>query len=272
MKFLFAILLFFPMISWAQSEADVWIDFNNGSGEYVAKYLLADSVILRKSSDKASTAVAVLRIGEKLEVLDRAQFETIKGISSHWYKVKTMNYKGWIWGGFIAKHAFGSEADPSIKFVAGCDWVEKSPEGHDIFKYQIRAFRNQEQLAKISINAFGNKHLYDVKSLGSKGRCGCTTGDIIVFWSGNQFYHVANLLGTADAWASSSTQFIYPTDMEGIPGQVIQFSNEYLDMQEEGNNQIQTKRRLTKKYFIWKHHQLVPAEKDKEVKYVSVNY
>ncbi|MEL6626742.1 MAG: SH3 domain-containing protein [Bacteroidota bacterium] len=264
------LLLFIPVCLSAQDKLDVRIltaDECIDSYDVPKAYMLADEVNVRSCPNTSCTAVAVMRIGQSMKPLERStEIDTVNGVKSHWYKIESGKIKGWIFGGFIAQHAFGSQTDPSVKFVFGIEKIVEE-EVRKVPVYQIRAFRGQTQLDKISVRSFswsmGAAHslgaqgldLHDIISLHVPcvGGCGCSTGDILVFWNGTRFSDVHQLVGIADAWASEGSSFVFPTDMEGEKDMVIKEDRIFLEEAEVGGY----KRKMVRTFYRWNGQKLV---------------
>lgn len=254
-------------------------------------YLLANDVVLRSEADKKSQAVDKLKIGTSFQLLKKSKSTlTIKNIKSNWYQIKTASKTGWIWGGFIAQYAFGSQNNGSVKFVAGLDKIIKNEDDTWQAYYQIRAFRNGEQIAKISLKSpgwefdnisnIGNqglKNIDDILALSipcSSESCGCTVGTSYIFWHNNTFYHVGDALGLVDADYSSDESFIFPSDMQGKPNVIIKEYSGIDDkmMKTTGNNNETIYRQVTQQEFEWNGTKLVAKTKKKQVKSYKVSY
>lgn len=94
-KLLLILFLLFSNYNNAQDCEYLGIDkeFENGD----IAYLFGDNVRLRIAPTSESEIVAVLKIGKRLEVLEKSNVKTtFKGIESPWYKVKYKNEVGYI--------------------------------------------------------------------------------------------------------------------------------------------------------------------------------
>ena len=238
-------------------------------------YLLADQVSLRACPSTDCELLGVLPIGSKMTLLEQSDSSlTIQGIRSHWYKVEAGKKTGWLWGGFIAYQAFGSVADPEVKFVGGYEKVIPVGQEDGGTYYQIRAFRDGKQLDKIVLKSFA-RGFSGLINLGSKGLprlddilqlhvpcvggCGCLTGEMVVFWANGQFHHVINLTGTADAEYSEYVDFVYPADMEGEKGVIMKKSSKVGESKEDEEGNRKDYRNFTIEYLIWDGKKLVPS-------------
>ncbi len=206
-------------------------------------YVLFDDAPLRTRPEREAGLVRLLKSGERVQVLEDTQDTlSIHGVMSHWYRIAVRGTEGWTWGGNLAQRCFGSHADPSIKFVSGIDHVTRSDTGRIDYSYRIVALRSGKEIDRITVRSFawGFEEVTDHGDLGVKGvddvitlsvpcvgGCGCTTGQVVVFWSAGHFHHVADLMGSPDGAYSENVRFIYPADMEGEADVVLRVTSTY---------------------------------------------
>jgi hypothetical protein len=270
------ISIFLALTSFGQRGADIMFATQDAyvfPEEVPFGYLLADEVSLRSCPSDTCGLQAILRIGSRLSILEQSDtIITLSGIRSYWYKVKTENRSGWLWGGFIAQQSFGSHVNPEIKFVSGYEEERMDNKMRRPAKYyQIRAFKANEQLDKIVVRSFawdfgevkhiGNKGLNNVDDIFEihvpcTGGCGCSTGEIYVFWNGHKFYHVADVIGMADGEYSEYENFVFPSDMEGIPGIIIKQSGRMMESEME--------REVIREFYEWTGAELQMSKKKPE--------
>ena len=247
-------------------------------------YVMGSDVALRATPAMQGGLVATLSVGTKVSLEERGADTLVHhGIGSTWFRVKTATQEGWVWGGNIAQCSFGSMADPTVKFVGGIDHIVR-PNGVDRidFSYRIVALRDGKELDRLVVRSFswgfgiaqnlGNRGLKSVDDVITLhvpcvGGCGCSTGDVVVFWSGGKFHHVTDLTGSPDGAYSSGSTFLYPADMEGSPGTVIKVTNTYdeapLQAMEYGNPKELT-RIVIREFLAWNGQQLVPSGRPTE--------
>lgn len=282
MKTTLVFLLFLPIIGFSQTKVDlnhstITDYFDKEEASY--SYMLANDVNLRSKPNSKSKQIEILKIGQRILVINKSEnIDSIRGMKSHWYQITTDKHSGWVWGGFIANGAFGSQTNTSIKFVYGLEKIELM-NGWKQKIYQIRAFIDTVELDKVSFTSNSSYFNY-VKSIGNKGLglddvisisipceggCGCTGGELIVFWNGKQFSDVESLLGIGDAWASESVDFTYPTDLEGVKNRIIKTSFLFIDSVEEDK----VKRKKITEHYIWTGNRLV---KDRSFKTQTKTY
>ncbi|MBL7964663.1 MAG: hypothetical protein JNM31_12570 [Flavobacteriales bacterium] len=246
-------------------------------------YVLGNDVALRAMPNVQGGLVSTLSAGSNVWLEERgADTLVVHGIGSTWYRVTTGKHEGWVWGGHIAQCAFGSTTDPTVKFVGGIDHITLPDTGLTDFFYRLVALRNDKELDRLVVRSFawgfgmvqnlgnrGLKNVDDVITLEVPcvGGCGCTTGDVVVFWSGGKFHHVADLMGSPDGAYSSGSSFLYPADMEGVPGALIKVTSTYDDAPEETleeTNPKEIKRIVIREFLAWNGLQLVPSGRPTE--------
>ncbi len=239
-------------------------------------YTLGHNVSLRKGPSIHSSLVDTLPIGTRLKIYEQSEIIEVKqGISSHWYRVKTDDKTGWIWGGLIAKQAFRSKKDRDVVFLCGFEkYIPYSNENsRGGAYYQIRAVKGGVEKEKIIVKSFawdfaevsnigagGLSNVDDIITLRvpCRGGCGCSTGEIVVFWSKGKLHKVADLIGTPDGEYSEGSYLVFPNDMEGVSGQVIKVSSLAGDEDEEGEG---LERLVIKEYYIWNGKKLLKLDK-----------
>lgn len=281
---LFALLLLTPAASFAQDyfEVNHYVgDYPDVPQEQGYRYLLADKVTMRNGPGTDSPTLASLPIGAKVVLLERSPQQTVVNeLKSAWYKVDYNGKRGWVWGGLIATYAAGSQTNSDIKFlggISGYKWNADSTWRQ--LHYQIRAVKDGQQLDKIEVPSFG-RGFQQLSNIGKRGMnevddilllhvpcdggCGCSTGDIVIFWANGSFHHVEDLIGTADADYSDWVSYIYPSDMEGIPNTIIRRFASYDDATDEEYEQGILKRFVEDSFWQWNGVELVETARPRE--------
>jgi len=229
-------------------------------------YLLADRVYLRKCGSTDCKKIGVLPIGTSFTVLEKNNNpQVINGLKSNWYRIKTKDNHGWLWGGFIAERSFGSDTNADIKFVFGRARTEKDSTGAMKEFYQLRAFKHNTQLGKIvfessnidaaSVKNIGNKGVYNLEdiitiSLPADASNNCKTTEMYIFWNNRKFTHVGNLTNIADTTNSLEETLVFPSDMEGKKGLIIKKSSK-VDAQYLAENPAKVRRNVTTTMYKW---------------------
>lgn len=248
-------------------------------------YVLRDRVPLRSAPRTASAVVMQLAAGTRVYLDSLVAGETleVEGVRSNWYQVLAGEHRGYLWGGAIAQQSFGSTADPSVKFVAGMERYQSTEEGLLDIAYRVVAVKAGKELDRIIVPSFawgfdevrnlGNSGLRSVDDMialhvSCVGGCGCTAGDVLVFWSGGHFHHVADLTGPPDGVYSEGTSFIFPADMEGVADTIIRVTDYVVDetprtTEEGGGEGHLLTRGIRRERLVWNGSTLVvvgPAE------------
>ena len=204
--------------------------------ELTYEYLLAHKVFLREKPSVRSKKVTLLDIGTKMVLWEKSLYaKEIDGIKSHWYRVTTGNETGWVWGGMIAQKSFGSIADNQVKFVYGYESSAQNASGVTETKYQLRAFKNGQQLDKmvldslsatpVNIQNHGSLGLFNVEDVITvdlaDAESGYQVGKSYIFWNNGRFIKVADLVDYADASYLKTESFVFPSDMQGIKSTIL---------------------------------------------------
>ncbi|MCB0770391.1 MAG: SH3 domain-containing protein [Flavobacteriales bacterium] len=276
MRILSILLLMLPTSLFAQDEASV---HHTPRSNYLfpeeadPAYILRSDVTMRDGPSKDAAVIGSLNVGDRVTIeLADTKEEVINGITSSWYKVAVDKRTGWVWGGHIAQRTFGSHADPAVKFLGGIDAVTYSDTSGSAFIYRLVALREGKEIDRFAVRSFahGFDEVMNRGNLGLRtvddifflrvpcvGGCGCTTGEVVVFWSDNKFHHVADLMGSPDGDFSTNTSFIFPADMEGLPETVIRWTNDHKDLDENEESDNSILRISTRDYLRWNGTALV---------------
>jgi hypothetical protein len=276
MRALLLLLLVLPTSLFAQEQATV---HHTPRSNYIfpeeadPAYILRSNVTMRDGPSKDAALIGSLNAGDRVTIeLADTKEEVINGITSSWYKVATDTRTGWVWGGHIAQRAFGSYADPAVKFLGGIDEVSYSDTSGTAFIYRLVALREGKEIDRFAVRSFahGFDEVMNRGNLGLRtvddifflrvpcvGGCGCTTGEVVLFWSDSKFHHVADLMGSPDGEFSTNTSFIFPADMEGLPETVIRWTSDYKDHEESEGDDNSIQRISTRDYLRWDGKALV---------------
>lgn len=200
------------------------------------EYLLAHKVFLREKPSVRSKKLTLLDIGTKMVLWEKSLYaKEIDGIKSHWYRVTTGDQTGWVWGGMIAQKSFGSIADNQVKFVYGYESSTKNEAGVTETTYQLRAFKNGQQLDKMVLDSLaaipvhienhGSLGLFNVEDvitvdLADKDT-GYQVGKSYLFWNNGRFKKVADLIDYADTNYLKTEHFVFPSDMQGVKSTIL---------------------------------------------------
>lgn len=269
-------------------------------------YILGNNVALREAPSRSGKVVTTLNAGTTV-FIEEGTTDTMvmNGVGSHWYRVTTGDRQGWTWGGDIAQVAFGSTADATVKFVGGIDHITPSDTGTYDHSYRLVALKDGKEIDRIVVRSFawgfemvsnlGDRGLHAVDDIIALnvpcvGGCGCTTGDVLVFWSGGRFHHAADLMGSPDGEFSTNVSFIFPADMEGLPELIVREELSYdetptEDIEEtesefevegvsedqplddaDDTDQDHITRIITRTYLSWNGQTLVPSGRAAEMR------
>jgi|GEM_PF-1004099 len=281
------LLLFTPSLSTAQDELDVW--FTPASRclfpeESAPVHVLVAVAVMRAAPTDTAHMVDELPLGTAVMVLETGgDTITLNGIRSTWYRVQAKGKLGWLWGGLLAQDATGSHADATVKFIGGLDHVSLEGDTSGVkYHYRLRALQNGKEVATTTLPSFAWKFgaLIGLGSMGLSttddvllldvpcvGGCGCTTGNVVVFWSGGQFHHVADMMGSPDGVYSTNQTLVFPSDMAGLPGIIQRITSSYDDSEQAGGEQLASdgdkpakpllRRIMTTEFLRWDGVQLI---------------
>ena len=242
--------------------------------EYPTHYLLGDQVAMRKIPHNLGDLIAILSIGEKLNIKQRSDStETINGLTAHWYKVNAKQLEGWIWGGYIAQFATRSNTQFNTLILGGLHHSDKDASYfNNQQSYRLRAVKNQKLIDEIVVSSFahGYDHIAEFGNLGVPeidliftlhvpcvGGCGCSTGDSYVFWNGKKFFHPMDGVGMADADYSENKRYIFPKSLEGKKDLIICEETYPVEVGNGENQKLY--REIKKTYYKWNGNQLILA-------------
>jgi len=256
------------------------------------EYLLAHKVFLREKPSVRSKKVTLLDIGTKMVLWEKSLYaKEIDGIKSHWYRVTTGDQTGWVWGGMIAQKSFGSIADNQVKFVYGYESSAKNASGVTETTYQLRAFKNGQQLDKMVLDSLaaipvpvhienhGSLGLFNVEDvitvdLADKDT-GYQVGKSYVFWNNGRFKKVADLIDYADTNYLKTEHFVFPSDMQGVKSTILLKTTITKNIKSLNDALAQDNVEFITTPYVWNGSKLIKKEEVREIKddaVVSTNF
>ncbi len=309
MRFFLLLLILMPLAAHAQDPAFV---YHTPRTQYLfpeeatRSYILDNNVALRETPSRSGQVLTTLNAGTPV-FIEEGSTDTliVNGVGSHWYRVTAGERQGWTWGGNIAQVAFGSRADATVKFVGGIDHITPSDTGTYDYSYRLIALKEGKEIDRIVVRSFawgfemvtdlGDRGLHAVDDIIAMnvpcvGGCGCTTGEVLVFWSGGRFHHAADLMGSPDGEFSTNVSFIFPADMEGLTEVIIREELSYdetpiedieeteseVEVEEVSDDQTNEEaydtdqgyitRIITRSYLSWNGQALVPSGRAAETR------
>ncbi|MEP2058829.1 MAG: SH3 domain-containing protein [Maribacter litoralis] len=254
------------------------------------EYLLAHKVFLREKPSVRSKKVTLLDIGTKMVLWEKSLYaKEIDGIKSYWYRVTTGDQTGWVWGGMIAQKSFGSIADNQVKFVYGYESSAKNASGVTETTYQLRAFKNGQQLDKmvldrlaaipVHIENHGSLGLFNVEDvitvdLADKDT-GYQVGKSYLFWNNGRFKKVADLIDYADTNYLKTEHFVFPSDMQGVKSTILLKTTITKNIKSLNDALAQDNVEFITTPYVWNGSKLIKKEEAREIRddaVVSTNF
>ncbi|MDC8006075.1 SH3 domain-containing protein [Aureisphaera galaxeae] len=265
MKKLVFILCCISGLSFGQEAKYLSQSFEFKSGE--TAYLFGDQVKLREAPNTASEVLALLGIGEAIEILEKTDSHmTYEGMKSPWYKVKYKEKVGFVLGGLISmdKATYRDQT-----------YLVALKEDKGTFYLKTRVMGKEEGYIEnvsalythaFSIKAYGNRGLQDLEGIFLVNyiseSCGVDGGGIYLFHTGNSLLEAIRFSRVADAdlyWFIE--EYIFPFDESGK-------RNKILYKREEGSTlEYETEWKETKiiqRLLEWKDNQVLPKIDFKE--------
>lgn len=232
-------------------------EFENGE----IAFIFGDDVKLRDQSNTESNVLTLLKIGDKIEVLEKSDNKMLfEGLDSPWYKVKFQDKIGYVLGGLIS-------AD-KVSYKNFTYLVSFKREG-DITFLKTRILDSKkgyiENISQLnshtfSISAHGNKGLDDVLGIFEVDymaeACGIDGGGIYLFFNGKDLLKAIDFSQVGDAgeyWYFE--EYIFPSDENGISGKIL-YKREVGETREHETEWVETK--LTQRMLEWKNNQVLP--------------
>ena len=248
--------------------------------ELTYEYLLAHKVFLREKPSVRSKKVTLLNIGTKMVLREKSLYsKEIDGIKSHWYRVTTGDQTGWVWGGMIAQKSFGSIADNQVKFVYGYESSTTNEAGITEVKYQLRAFKNGQQLDKMVLDSLSAipAHIENHGSLGlfnvedvitvdlADADTGYQVGKSYVFWNNGRFKKVASLIDYADSNYLKTESFVFPSDMQGVKSTILLKTTITKNIKSLDDALPQNNVEFITPPYIWNGSKLIKKQENREI-------
>lgn len=258
--------------------------------ELTYEYLLAHKVFLREKPSVRSKKVTLLDIGTKMVLWEKSLYaKEIDGIKSHWYRVTTGDQTGWVWGGMIAQKSFGSIADSQVKFVYGYESSAKNEAGATETTYQLRAFKNGQQLDKMVLDSLaaipvhienhGSLGLFNVEDVITVDLADKDTdyqvGKSYLFWNNGRFKKVADLIDYADTNYLKTEHFVFPSDMQGVKSTILLKTTITKNIKSLDDALAQDNVEFITTPYVWNGSKLIKKEEAREIRddaVVSTNF
>jgi len=259
MKKILFILLVTANIAFGQNTIYHGPNIDLRSGEQYAMF--GDDVKFRASPDVKSEVLELLKIGTKVEVVEKT-VETFlyNGIESHFYKVKNNGKTGYILGGLISLEQKES-ADTRYLFAYKMEDAN--------YSLLVRVLSKNNSYRELTA-ALGNPGI-DIHLLDSKGvegvesmlyvnnraeACGVYGGEIYFFQTKDGLKKAFTTEIYSDAgvfWVSE--KLIFPNDDDGVAGKIV-YEIEQGEYGDEATNEVHVSK--TSRELRWENGEILP--------------
>jgi hypothetical protein len=206
-------------------------------------YVFSDKVNLRETPSVSGKLVKQLKIGEAFTIKSRSdQTYEVSGYKDYWYEVVGQNFKGYLWGGLIAKVALKAnlDADSEAELIL----VGLNGQGSASLNKlaEARVIDNDMVASKLSFNPIetADDHMFTYALSGEflpdkgfvpfikllrlnfeYGACDYLNGDILLALKGKQLVYVLKAISSGNEEGSTSFKYIFPNDKAGKQNQLI---------------------------------------------------
>ncbi|NQY29451.1 MAG: SH3 domain-containing protein [Flavobacteriaceae bacterium] len=268
-KLLLILFISFSNFIYAQDCEYLGIDkeFENGD----IAYLFGDNVRLRKAPSFEAEALAILKIGNCLEVLEKSNVKTtFKGIESPWYKVKYKNEVGYILGGLISLTRVKNN---NLSCFIGLEKMDNKlyiltrvlSDAKTTYFENRSAFLGDNN--GFCLKLFDNKGLQEISNIiyinyiPESG--GANSGGYYLFFDTKKLHKVIELTSGNDIGIWESEQLYFPNDSLGVKGKIIYIieEGEFSDSETEESEPDWEKSSKIKLKLKWVDNKLTPNPK-----------
>lgn len=202
--------------------------------------IFSDNVNVRQAPSLTSSVLAVLPIGQPVQVLafDTTRL-TINGRTACWHQVSWSNTakkqeQGWVWGGYLSLAGGGCKEEPM--FLIGCTEVKKIPGSRKVeYVHEVKAVKDFKLINKIKLPevSVGEAQVYGIRIQTSRGlpnvlhvlqfywssaTCGGLQQDFFALWTQDQQFQVlppVKSMGEAGFYTQIE-KYIFPDEIEDL--------------------------------------------------------
>ena len=226
-KLLLTLILTFWDFTYAQQCEYLGIDKEFKNNDIV--YLFGDNVRLRAEPSSESETIRLLKIGQKIEIIERTNFSSnFNGITSPWYKVKYEKEIGYILGGLIS-------LTQKRKNKLAC-YVSLQKKEDKLYILTIVIVDSKELYFENKSEFLGDNYGFCIKLFDNKGlegisniifvnylpeSCGANSGGYYLFFDNKKLHKVIDLTSSRDIGIWESEELHFPKDSLGIKNEII---------------------------------------------------
>ncbi|WP_053990626.1 SH3 domain-containing protein [Mangrovimonas sp. TPBH4] len=253
------VLLCISTLAFRQNTKFLSKDYQFENGDIA--YMFGDDVKLRSQPNTESEVLALLKIGESIEIIEKTEETMIfEGIEWPWYKIKFQDHAGYVLGGLIA---LDKATYNNLTYLISLKEEERSLYAKTRLAEEGKPYLETSVLLStdtFAIKAFGNRGLENTQSIFLidylAEACGVDGGGIYLFYDGNALIEGFEYTEVSDAgvyWYVE--EYIFPTDENGHNNRLKyrRTVGEYKD-----ETTYWTESTTTTRLLEWKNNQLVP--------------
>jgi len=255
--YLFLIIPFFINAQNKGAYIDTWGHLHYGTNKNNQEvYTFGNNVKLRSESNTKSEVLELIKIGEKVLILDgtyNAHTYEYNGIDWSWFKVKYKNKTGYVIGGLLSQE---TQKTKNYTYVTSFSKINET------YKLLVRVISNNKKYVENSIKFYkndfymevsDNKGIQNIEDMVILGITNRYTNDRIkhyFFNNGKSLEKAIEVKHSEDGWSHLFLEeVIFPNDKEGEKNKIM-----YKLHRDEQNQDFDT---FTQK-FTWEGKELKP--------------
>ena len=233
--------------------------------------MLYDQVNVRTRPSLQSDIADTLSIGQEVTIVSKSDQVFKSGNrAANWYQIRYRQAGkervGYVWG---ANFSIGYQKLRGYEFLLGVTPTKDDGEVTMVvnvvkegqLKQQVHFETTQESLTSVRLQWLTNKGLTGIKNIlfaeVSGEACGVPTMQQYLLWDGDQLIAMPTLVTVSDGGIYYHTEdYIFPTDKQGKPNQIIMMLEEGEEDGIEGSGNIRVTKQHKTVYF-WKNGKVI---------------
>jgi len=255
--YLFIIIPFFSNAQNKGTYVDTWGHLHYGTNKNNQEvYTFGNNVKLRSESNTKSEVLELIKIGEKVLILDgtyNAHTYEYNGVDWSWFKVKYKNRIGYVIGGLLSQ-----ETQKTKNYT----YVTSFSKTNEKYKLHLRVINNDKEYVENSIEFYkndfymevsDNKGIQNIEDMVVLGITNRYTYDKIKYYFFNNENSLKKAIQIKHSEDGESHLFIeeliFPTEKKGEKNKIIY--NLYRDEYDKNFEPLSIK-------FVWEGKELIP--------------